>query len=535
MAGGHDDSGLPAVLRRLVDAACVIADAQYGALGVVGPGGELTEFVTHGVSEHRRRLIGDLPRGRGVLGLLIAEPRPTRLHDLTAHPAAVGFPEHHPEMHTFLGVPIVARSQVVGILYLAERRDGADFTTDDELLITSFAAAASVAIENARLYDAGVHRQRWLEASVEIEQQLLAGMPRESALAVVCERARDLAAADVASILLPDDDPEGARQLVVHAASGRASSAMTGARISLDRSVSGSVLRSGVPTDVAEFSRDPRVASIRGAPQLGPARIVPMVAGDRALGVLFVARRPGARALSREDGLLVDAFAHQAAIALELAELQDQRRGLAVYRDRERIARDLHDVVIQRIFGAGLTLQSVHDRLPEDLQERAAVVVEDLDAAIRDLRSAIFSLQRPPGSGLTGAIVDATRAAAAMLGFEPRLRLEGPLDTVVPEPVGRHVAPVLTEALTNVARHAQATSVTVLVRADAVALSLTVTDDGIGAPTRSTVPGNGLRNMRVRALELGGALVVDEPPDGGTRLHWWVPLPPPTGSRPAAE
>jgi signal transduction histidine kinase len=300
---------------------------------------------------------------------------------------------------------------------------------------------------------------------------------------------------------------------------------MAGARIPVDRSVSGAVLRSGAPEQVGDFGSDPRVAWIRGAPPLGPARAVPMVARGRAIGVLLVGRGPGSPPLSREDGALVDAFARQAAIALELAELQEQRRTLAVYRDRERIARDLHDLVIQRIFGSGLTVQSLRARLPDELRPVADAVVGDLDAAITDLRSAIFALQRPgPVRGLRGEIVETSRAAAATLGFEPRVRMEGPLDSLVPDAVAHQLVSVLAEALTNVARHAQARAATVAVRAAGGWVRLEVTDDGVGPPTPSTVPGNGLRNMRVRAVELGGRMQVDEAPGGGTRLSWAVPL-----------
>lgn len=521
LAAVNDDAGLGEVLRHVVHAARLLSGARYGALGVLGPDRRIERFVSDGLPRDQERRIGPPPEGRGVLGLLVDDPRPLRLHDVAQHPASVGVPEHHPPVHGFLGVPILVRGELFGIVYLAEKQGGADFTGDDEELIATLATAAGGAIDNARLYQAARHRQEWLEASVEVEEQLLAGMPRTAALGLVCERTRTLARADLVCVLLP----EGPDDLVVRAVTGLAASAMAGASIPVARSVSGVVLQSGTPEQVADFSTDPRVAWLHGAPPLGPARIVPMIARGRAVGVLFVGRRPQAPPLTPQDSALVDAFARQAAIALELADSQEQRRGLAVHRDRERIARDLHDLVIQRLYGTGLTVQSLRQRLPAELRETGDAVVAELDTAIRDLRSAIFALERTGGTdGLRGRLVDVTRAAASTLGFEPRLRLEGPLDTVVPEHVAGHLTSVLTEALTNVARHARARRVLVRVRARADDLTLEVDDDGVGPPTGSSVPGNGLRNLRSRAAELGGDLALRESPEGGMRLVWSVPL-----------
>lgn len=519
----NDDVGLGEVLRRVVHSARLLSGARYGALGVLGSDRRIERFVADGMSRTEQERIGPPPEGRGVLGLLVDDPRPLRLHDLTEHPAAVGVPEHHPAMHSFLGVPILVRAQVFGILYLAEKADGSDFSDDDEDLITALASAAGGAIDNARLYETARHRQEWLEASVEVEEQLLAGMPRTAALDLVCDRAHALARADLACILLP----EGPDDLVVRAVSGEAASAIAGASVPTARSVSGLVLRSGTAEEIADFSTDPRVAWLRGAPPLGPTRIVPLTSRGHVLGVLFVGRRPQAPPLTGQDSALVDAFARQAAIALELADSQEQRRGLAVYRDRERIARDLHDLVIQRLFGTGLTVQSLRQRMPAELRETGDAVVAELDTAIRDLRAAIFALERPGGAdGLRARVVDVARAAAPALGFEPRIRLEGPLDTVVPERVAAHLTSVLTEALTNVARHAQARSVRIRVCARSDEVGVEVEDDGLGPPTGSSVPGNGLRNMRSRASELGGRLALREAPEGGTRLVWTVPLGP---------
>ena len=395
-------------------------------------------------------------------------------------------------------------------------------TSADGDLPGALAAAAAAAIENARLLQGARHREDWLRASVEVEEQLLAGMSRTEALDLVCERALTLARADLVCVLLP----EGTDDLVVRAVSGEGARAMSGAQVPVERSVSGLVLRSGTAEQVVDFRTDARVSALRGAPPLGPARIVPMSARGRVLGVLFVARRPQAPPLSAPDGALVDAFARQAAIALELADSQEQRRVLAVYRDRERIARDLHDLVIQRLFGTGLTVQSLRPRLPADLREVGDVVVAELDAAIRDLRAAVFALERPgASSGLRGRLADVARHAATTLGLVPRIRLEGPLDTVVPEPVAAHLTSVLTEALTNVARHAHASTVLVRVRARARSLTVVVDDDGVGPPA-DTALGNGLRNLRSRAAELGGDLTLDARAEGGTRLRWSIPLGP---------
>jgi signal transduction histidine kinase len=346
------DLSLPTVLQRIVDSACKLVDARYGALGVVNNDGQLSELVTNGVDESTREAVGRLPALTGLLGVLMTDPRPVRLRDVSEHPKASGFPAGHPQMTSFLGVPIRGR-EAVGSLYLADKESAAEFSEDDEQLAVMLAAASGVAIDNVRLQTSLEH--------------------------------------------------------------------------------------------------------------------------------------------------------------------------VAVLEDRERIARELHDKVIQRLFATGMALQTT---LPlttrPEVTNRVNQAVEEIDETIRDIRRTIFALESRSRRGVRVDVFARVDAVRELLGFTPELRLEGPIDSTVPEATADHLMSTLHEALSNVAHHANASAVDVSVEAGND-LRLRVVDNGVGLPGEIE-SGNGLRNIERRALELGGTASVRRGEQGGTIVDWSVPL-----------
>ncbi|MBM7494382.1 signal transduction histidine kinase [Micromonospora luteifusca] len=513
------DLDLRSTLRRIVEAACELLDARYGALGVIGPDRLLTEFITHGIDAELHARIGDLPRGRGVLGLLIAEPRPVRMPNITDHPQSYGFPPNHPPMHSFLGVPVRIRDQVFGNLYLAEKRGSGEFTEDDEEIAVALAAAAGVAIENARLYAIAHRRERWLAATAEITTVLLGEVRRTDALSLVARRAREVADAELVLVLLYDEEIGQFTVEVVDSTGGAVYPLV------------GSVLPA-VETTFAASVTDRRHTAIESLAKAapwpvpvtdGPAVVSPLSAGDTLHGVLVVAYPAGQVRQSDDDVPLLASFAAQAALAMERARAQEERELLVVLEDRERIARDLHDVVIQRLFATGLQLQSTAPLIARpEVGRRINAAVDELDSTIRDIRRAIFELRTPMSAALRSEIRDAVDTAARSLGFRPTLEISGPIDSAVPDAVRPDLLAVLREALSNAVRHAHATHVRVLVQVDGARVTLTVDDDGIG--TSPDAARGGLVNLRERALGLGGEFAVEPAEPRGTRLRWSVPL-----------
>jgi signal transduction histidine kinase len=521
---------LEAVLRRIVEAAVALVDARYGALGLVGDDGRLAEFIPVGLDEAEIAAIDHWPEGRGLLGQLITDPRPLRLDSIAGHSQSSGFPDGHPPMRTFLGVPLRIRDEVYGNLYLTEKRDGAAFDEEDESLVTALSAAAGVAIENARLFDEARRQQRWLRASSEVTRRLLAGAAVEDVLEFVTEQTLEMTGADLVVLALPD---AARRQLMINHAAGQGAQDALGLVLPTEASLSGEVLATGQPVRVEDFCHDPRVArAARESLDLGPAIVFPLGAAGDTRGVLTVGQHPGAMPLGRAAAELVTTFAAQAGIALELAERRSDAERLAVFEDRDRIARDLHDLVIQRLYASGMKLQGsipMIDRPP--VQERVSSVVDDLDTTINDIRQAIFALQArgKAAPGLRDKIMDVVEEMTGPTGLTASLRLTGQLDRGIPAEVGEDMLHALREALSNAARHGQATSVEVSIGADRE-FSLLVRDNGTGI--MNTSRRSGLANLAQRAEHHGGTLAVKPASDGGTELQWRVPLP---GDGPAAE
>ncbi|MEU8343360.1 Histidine kinase-, DNA gyrase B-, and HSP90-like ATPase [Actinomadura meyerae] len=512
---------LASVLRRITEAATTLVDARYGALGVIGEEGErLVQFITTGVGEDEIAAIGDWPHGHGILGLLIREPHPIRLPDLSEHPDSVGFPANHPPMNTFLGVPIRVRDEVFGNLYLTERAGGGEFDPEDEVVVTALATAAGVAIENARLYEETRRRERWLEASTEISTALLSGTDPHEVTALVAQRAREITDAGLAAVALLEED--GAR-FVVEAADGEGAERLAGLRVPPDHSVVGPVFGRGVSLRLADGGEAAREADVPTQVPVGPLLAVPLGVGDAARGVISVANPPGGAVFSEGTQRLLEAFAGQAAVALELAGRRRDTERLALLEDRDRIARDLHDTVIQRLFATAMTLMSaIKITQKREVAVRVQRAVDDLDDTMRQIRSTIFALQAPADEeSLRSRVHALVDAAAEQLGFAPSVRLDGLLDTSVGDAVGEHLQAVVREALSNVARHADASRVSVAIDVGDE-LRLRVEDDGVGIPEGGRR--SGLRNMGERAEKLGGTCTAERRPEGGTALVWRVPL-----------
>jgi signal transduction histidine kinase len=515
------DLDLEVVLRRIVEAAVRLVDARYGALGVIGEGGRLVEFVPVGVDEEQIAKIHHWPEGRGLLGELITDPRPLRLADMSAHPRSFGFPEGHPPMKTFLGAPVRIRDEVFGNLYLTEKAGGAEFDDEDEAVLIALAAAAGVAIGNARLYEEARRQQQWLRASADVTHRLLSGADASEVLALVTGQALEMSGADLVVLALPAD--RGA-QLVIEHAVGEGAEEAVGLALPLAASASGIVLNSGKPLSLDDFSADARVApAARERLRLGPAVVFPLGAPGNVRGILTAGRRPGSMPMSPAAVEMLISFAAQAGIGLELAAHRRDAERLAVYEDRDRIARDLHDLVIQRLYATGMSLEGVSARLGDsDNGRRVSGAVDALDETIKEIRSAIFSLHSRPGTDdarLRDQITEVVDQAAGALGFRPALRISGPLDGLADD-VGKHLLSVLREALSNAARHANASRVDVTIEAG-LELAVVVRDNGTGI--EPTGRRSGLANLDERAKMLGGALNVGPAEGGGTTLEWRVP------------
>ncbi|MFI8228736.1 GAF domain-containing protein [Streptomyces sp. NPDC085900] len=517
---------LEQVLRSIVEAAALLVDAEYAALGVIGPDGKrLSAFHTVGVGPEEIARIGPYPEGHGILGELIRNPEPLRLAKLSEHPASYGFPAHHPPMNSFLGVPIRVRDQVFGNLYLTEKRGGAQFDEEDESVLSTLAVAAGVAIDNARLYEESRLRERWLQANAEITHSLMSGGPSSEVLGLIAERAGEITDSALAAVALPMEDTDS---LAVEIAFGLDADAHRGLVLPLDRSLMGLAFSGAAPVTSSDAAHDQRISpEPRRFEGLGPAVAVPIGAGEEGpRGVVLLARKEGRPVYSAAEIEPLQSFAAQAAIAMELAERRRDAEEIAVLKDRDRIARDLHDLAIQRLFATGMTLQSAGRFIEhEEAAERVVRAVDDLDETIKIIRSTIFGLRARDGgagTGLRARVVRAVGEAAPVLGFAPSVRMEGLVDTDVPQETADHVIAVLSEALTNIARHSGAQRADVALETDGREVRLTVADNGRGIPAGGRR--SGLRNMAERAEQLGGSLRMDCPEGGGTTLVWLVPV-----------
>jgi signal transduction histidine kinase len=452
-----------------------------------------------------------------------------RLADIAAHPASAGFPDGHPPMRCFLGVPVRVRDEVFGNLYLADKRGGGEFTEDDEAVLVALGAAAGVAVENARLYEAARRQQRWIQASAEVTTRLLSGSLPAEVLADITRKALELSGADLAVLALPDEE---GRRLTIAYAEGDGADATRGLVLPAGQSLSGRVLASGEPVTSDDFAADERAArSARGAmSQIGPAIVFPLGAPGNVRGVLTAGRVHGAASFPPAQVDVVASFAAQAGVALELAASRTEAQRLSLYEDRDRIARDLHDLVIQRLYATGMSLEGTMPMVTRpEVAARITNAVDAMDETIKEIRATIFDLQAR-GTGrpdLRADIVNVVEEMTPLLGFAPSLRLGAGLGGEIKPEVAEQALAALREALSNTARHAAATRVDVTVDAGTDGLLIVqVTDDGTGIPAGGKR--SGLRNLASRAEKLGGELQLGPADPGasppGTRLEWRVPL-----------
>ncbi|MFJ6720748.1 GAF domain-containing sensor histidine kinase [Streptomyces sp. NPDC091259] len=522
---------LHSTLDRICETAAELANARYAAIGVVDTDRRgLSDFVTFGLSEALARKIGHRPDGkRGLLGALISHADTVRLPDLTKDPRSAGFPAHHPPMKSFLGVPIRVQGEIFGNLYLAEKNGGGEFNDYDVHMVRVLATEAGIAIGNARLYEAATQRERWIDGSVAVTTALLSGGDADDALAVVAEQARRLADSAAGIVLLPAK--EGGMEIVAVSSDNPATS--LGVVIPPESPVVHELLR-GEPVFVEDAAADFRTISRLTSPY-GPCMMLPLQSGGRVLGALVTPRTRGGRPFSEAERTLATQFASQAALALMMAETQRDRERLAVFEDRDRIARDLHDLVIQRLFATGMMLEGAQRRsIVPEVRDGVGKAVDELDVTIQEIRTAIFALQQGPAeapSGLRTRVLREINMAAVPLGFRPAHRFVGPIDAAVGELVGKNLIAALREALSNAFRHAEASRIEVLVDSTIQladgrpGVRLEVADDGVGIAEGGRR--SGLRNLRRRAESLGGASwygpgIAED--GGGTTVVWEAPL-----------
>jgi signal transduction histidine kinase len=514
---------LDTTLRQIIEAATHLVNARYGALGVLRREGGLGAFITVGVDDRQRAAMGHLPEGKGLLGQLITDPRPLRIADLGTHSSSVGFPPGHPPMRTFLGVPITVRGTVFGNLYMTEKRGGGQFTTEDEAVLIALAGAAGIAIDNARLYEEGEVRRRWLAAVADVRSTLLSGSPPVEVLHLVVDRVLELTEADAAWLLSGPDSTDGC--YLVRAQGGCGLVDITGRRLHADDAPAlRAVVEAGAVAtlDLAGLPYTGPNAHLPWGPSIG----VPLSSSDAESAVIIAARHGGQPPFDPAVGPLISEFADQVALALDMAARQQVARRLDLYADRDRIARDLHDHVIQRLFAAGLSLQAAAARVRDDaVEQRLRSVVNQLDETVRDIRTTIFDLHTTDGmdhpDSLRRRVLDIVTETAGE-HLHSTVRMSGAVDSLVTGDLAEDVAAVVREGVSNAARHSGAERVVVTLDV-ANEVVVEVRDDGRGID--STVARSGLRNMADRAQQWGGSTSVQPLKAGGTLLRWHAPLP----------
>lgn len=505
---------LDRVLRTIVEAAVSLSGSRYGALGVIAPAGGLEQFIHVGMLPEQPARIGHLPEGRGILGAVIDTGASIRLDHLGRDDRSVGFPAHHPPMDSFLGVPVVVRGEVFGNLYLTDKAGG-PFTAEDEELVASLAATAGIAIDNARLFDESRRRERWSAALAEINVALLSG-DIDDPLAVVVETVASAVGAELVCLVRPFDD-----QLLIEVARGDGALALEGSRMAVEGSLVVRALESGGPV-VVESLTHPQ----GGDTGYGPTVAVPLFADGLPLGALTISRPVGSGRFTTADLEMAAEFARQTSVAITFARARHDRQQLELVEERTRIARDLHDHVIQRLFGAGLALQSASGLADPVLAARITEQVDAIDAAISEIRTAVFALQSRPAAARTGLrhrVLDVAAEAGPALGWSPRLGFVGAVDLYVGDDLADDVVAVVREALANVVRHAHAARGDVRIELGGGRLVVTVEDDGVGLP-EILERSSGTGNLAERAAARGGTFALGAASPRGTRLEWSIPF-----------
>ncbi|HVW19435.1 MAG TPA: GAF domain-containing sensor histidine kinase [Solirubrobacteraceae bacterium] len=523
------------LLPRVLEAARELTGARYAAIGVLDPDGrELEQFLYVGIDEETARQIGPLPRGRGVLGVLIEEPRPLRLADVGRHPRSYGFPVGHPPMRTFLGTPIRIRGGVYGNLYLCEKEGGAEFTEADEETVAILADWAAIAVDNERVYASERDRRdeleraiQGLEATIDITRAIGGETDLGRVLDLICKRSRALV--DATTVLLMLADEPGGEQTVT-ALAGEGDRGLIGLRVPVGDHLGGAVLASRRTARLTELGLRPHPALVEALhPRAG--LVTPLTYRGHALGLLCAFDPVGGGEFTARHERLLGGFADSAAIAVataqEVAEQSLRRSIEASERERARWARELHDETLQDLAGLKMLLSGFAGRVDDPALHTA---LEQIDVSITGLRHLITEL-RPAALdeyGLAAAVealVERTRATSGLaVEAEIALAYEGGLADTRPEPeIESTVYRVIQEALTNVMRHSGAESVRVALEEGETHIRIEIADDGHGIEEGVPVVGFGLRGMRERVALVGGTLEVRSPEDGGTVVSTRIP------------
>jgi signal transduction histidine kinase len=521
---------LDGVLQRIVETAAELTAARYAALGVIDRSGvALERFLTTGIDPETHERIGDLPRGRGILGVLIRDAQPLRLHDLTTDPRSIGFPPHHPLMQTFLGVPILLRGVAYGNLYLTEKADGGDFTAGDEEVVTLLAAQAAVAIENARLYESATRWLAQLESLTEVGNALAGETELAPLLELIATRLRDLIDVELVVISLPVPDGD----LRIEAAVGALAEGLTGSFLARSGSKSGRVLdrrrSERVDSTLEDTEVDQEVARRVG---MRSGVYVPMIVGDRAIGVIAAHNKHGRDPrFTDEDLKIAETFASRAAVAVDLADrvARDALRRVVEGQEleRRRLARELHDETGQALTSILLGLKRVEDaKSSEDARAAAAELRGEIVKTLQSVRRLAVEL-RPKALDDFGLVPALERLADAFGGESGiAIDVEANLDETRLSPeVETALYRIAQEALTNVAKHAGAEHVSVVVTRRDGSVTVVVEDDGRGFGAAGGDSGGlGLVGMKERVGLLGGRLAIESTEGSGTTIVAEVPL-----------
>ena len=538
------DLDLPSLLERFVDASTELTGARYGAINILDEHGVSLTFVQSGLDDSIVAQLANSPHSIGVLGQIPAHGV-LRLEDLTDHPAFQGFPSNHPPMGSFLGAAVRVREEVFGYLYLSEKIGG--FNDDDEAVVTALGAAVAVAIQNATLYADADRRQHWLQAGQKITTMLLEGAEEEEALQQIAVTAREIAGADTSALVLPGLGGK----LVIEIVDGLASSELLGLTMPPDGK-SWLAFTSGSGEVVPSLAATNRL-SLAPMRKFGPALYAPLRTAGHSVGVLVLLRRVGTPPFARSDLVAAQSFAAQAALAFVLAEARHAQDVAALLDERERIARDLHDLAIQQLFATGMQLETVRRRAargvePANLTSIIEEALDSVDSTVRQIRTIVHALRDPDAAtSLIERLSRESSLARRGLGFAPSLvfsldgRVVDPskadhdaqgdldrIDDVVSADLADDVVAVVREGLANAARHAHSSSVSVRISVSGSRptgkVGIEVEDDGAGLSVARDRH-SGTQNLAARARRHGGTFSLGSPPSGrGTLLSWQVPL-----------
>lgn len=499
------DLDLRGVLTRIVESACRLTAAEYGVLAIVDDQGRYVDLVATGPVLARFDAIGRMPEGHGLLGMVPRDKQTVRVEHVGEFPEFTGsFPNHHPDIDSFLGSPVLVGSVAFGHLYLGNKSEDRAFTATDQALVEALARAAGVMIENARTYEQAEWRRRWVAGTSQIGSDLSGTAQVQQAVEELLFSLRELCDARLVAFVRVDGEALEVRQVAGE-----------------DDAV-GAVLaeRAAVVREVAAGGESDRIVD-------GPGRVtlvVPVATRLAAGGVVLVEQATETPSLQAVMLDLVGVTAVQLGLVLDREQALRDRAERLVARDRDRIARDLHDLVIQRLFATGMQLQAARNLGVDDLRPRIDGAVADLDAAIAELRSTIFELNRGGARPLLDEVRSLLGEYAEVLGFQPVLRVSGQVDTALDADGCTQLLSTLREVLSNVARHAGAGSVVVALSAGSTWFRLRVVDDGRGFDPAQVREGSGTPNLRARAAGLGGHLTLTSAPGEGTSIEWVVPI-----------